>query len=97
MVAPIAVFGLQARGRTCASTNDAWRVRYVPATCCGMYPFAMARVGQDQLVMCIDESWVKALEPTKGQALFEAESGDAQSAFTPRGAAVSWRAFEVKM
>lgn len=76
MVAPIAVFGLQAGQNLCID-QDAWRVRYVP-NMLRMYPFAMARVGQDQLVMCIDESWQGF--GTEGQALFD-ESGE-PSAFT---------------
>lgn len=76
-VAPVAVFGLQAGQNLCVE-GEGWRVRYVPAVL-RTYPFAMARAGADQLVLCIDESW-KGFGQDKGDALFD-EQGE-PSAFT---------------
>jgi len=54
-VAPIAVFGLQPEQNLCVE-DGAWRVRYVPAVL-RLYPFALARVAADEMVVCMDESW----------------------------------------
>ena len=76
LVAPIAVFGLKGEQNLCIH-DDAWRVRYVPAML-RLYPFALARVAANEMVVCIDESWLGF--GAEGQALFEA-SGE-PSAFT---------------
>ncbi len=55
LVAPIAVFGLKAEQNLCID-NDKWRVRYVPAAL-RLYPFGLARVAPDQMVVCFDETW----------------------------------------
>lgn len=68
-VAPIAVFGLQAGQNLCIDDNG-WRVRYVPAVL-RLYPFALARVGPTEMVVCFDESWVGF--GNEGQALFNAQ------------------------
>lgn len=68
-VAPIAVFGLRAEQNLCIE-DDAWRVRYVPAVL-RLYPFALARVAADEMVVCVDESWPGL--GTEGQALFNAD------------------------
>lgn len=68
-VAPIAVFGLRAEQNLCIE-NDAWRVRYVPAVL-RLYPFALARVAADEMVVCVDEGWPGL--GTEGQALFNAD------------------------
>ncbi len=65
-VAPIAVFGLQAGQNLCTDANG-WRVRYVPAVL-RLFPFALARVGPSEMVVCFDESW--AGFGNQGQALF---------------------------
>ena len=52
-VAPIAVFGLQAGQNLCVDANG-WRVRYVPAVL-RLFPFALARVGPSEMVVCFDE------------------------------------------
>jgi hypothetical protein len=70
LVAPIAVFGLQPGQNLCIDADE-WRVRYVPAML-RTYPFAMARVGEDQLVLCIDETW-KGFGPSQGAELFDAD------------------------
>jgi hypothetical protein len=66
-VAPIAVFGLQAGQNLCTDANG-WRVRYVPAVL-RLYPFALARVGPSEMVVCFDESW--AGFGNQGEALFD--------------------------
>ena len=68
-VAPIAVFGLRAEQNLCID-NDAWRVRYVPAVL-RLYPFALARVAANEMVVCVDESWPGL--GAEGQALFNAD------------------------
>jgi SapC len=70
LVAPIAVFGLQPEQNLCIE-GDQWRVRYVPAVL-RMYPFAMARVEPDQLVLCFDEAWA-GFNAEHGEALFDAQ------------------------
>lgn len=76
-VAPVAVFGL-ARGENLYINRQAapatWRARYVPAMV-RAYPFTMARLGQDQYAVAIDESW-SGWSQTEGQALFD-EQGEA--------------------
>jgi len=68
-VAPVAVFGLQAGQNLCIE-GDKWRVRYVPAIL-RLYPFALARVAADEMVVCVDESWPGL--GSEGQALFDAD------------------------
>lgn len=68
-VAPIAVFGLQAGQNLCIDDNG-WRVRYVPAVL-RLYPFALARVGPTEMVVCFDESWTGF--GSTGQDLFNAQ------------------------
>ena len=72
-VAPIAVFGLQA-GQNLAVNADGWRTRYVPAAL-RLYPFALARVGENEMVVCFDESWFgfKDGADATGQELFNAQ------------------------
>lgn len=65
-VAPIAVFGLT-QGQNLCTDDQGWRVRYVPAVL-RLYPFALARVAANEMVVCIDESWRGF--GTEGQALF---------------------------
>ena len=69
LVAPIAVFGLKGEQNLCID-GDAWRVRYVPAML-RLYPFALARVAANEMVVCMDEGW--AGFGNQGQALFEAD------------------------
>ena len=75
-VAPIAVFGLRAEQNLCIDAG-AWRVRYVPAML-RLYPFAMARVAANEMVVCIDEAWSGF--GSTGEALFDASG--APTAFT---------------
>jgi len=75
-VAPIAVFGLQAGQNLCVDANG-WRVRYVPAVL-RLFPFALARVGPSEMVVCFDESWGGF--GSQGQPLFDDKGGP--SAFT---------------
>ena len=68
-VAPIAVFGLSAGQNLCVD-GDTWRVRYVPAMI-RLYPFALARVAPNEMLMVIDEAWAGIGD--KGEALFLAD------------------------
>jgi len=70
LVAPLAVLGVVADQNLCVD-GGRWRVRYVPALL-RLYPFAMARVSDTQLVVCIDES-AKGFSETEGQPLFNAD------------------------
>jgi hypothetical protein len=71
-VAPVAVFGLKPEQNLCIQ-NERWRIRYVPAIL-RFYPFAMARVNEQQVAVCVDSSWVGLNEST-GEALFT-DSGE---------------------
>ena len=66
-VAPIAVFGLSKQSNLCIEGNR-WRMQYVPAMI-RMYPFAMARTGDDQWVVCYDASSTR-FSITDGEPLF---------------------------
>lgn len=68
-VAPIAVFGLQQGQNLCIDAADRWRVRYVPAML-RTYPFAMARTGDTEMMLCVDEDWI-GLSETTGEPLFK--------------------------
>lgn len=70
-VAPIAVFGLQQGQNLCIDAADRWRVRYVPAML-RTYPFAMARTGETELLLCVDEDWI-GLSEASGEPLFKAD------------------------
>lgn len=76
-VAPVAVFGLQPAQNLCVE-NDLWRTRYVPLAL-RLYPFAMARVPPDQLVLVLDNSW-PGFQAERGEALFDGQGEP--SAFT---------------
>jgi SapC len=69
-VAPVAVFGLRARQNLYLEPSG-WRTPYLPAML-RVYPFAMARAAEDQLVMCYDASW-GGFSVTDGEALFESD------------------------
>ncbi len=68
--APVAIFGLQLGVNLCIEAGQ-WRTRYMPAAL-RLYPFAMARVAKDQMVVAFDESW-PGLQEGAGRALFEAD------------------------
>jgi hypothetical protein len=72
-VAPVAVFGVKA-DQNLAIHEGRWRVRYVPAML-RFYPFAMARLNENQLAVCIDASW-PGLQEDKGEPLFD-DKGEA--------------------
>jgi len=69
-VAPVAVFGLSAEENLFLD-GPRWGGRYLPAVL-RLYPFAMARVEPDQLLVCIDEAW-KGFNGETGEALFDAQ------------------------
>jgi len=66
-VAPIAVFGLVKQSNLCLEGNR-WRMHYVPAIV-RMYPFAVARTGVEQWVLCYDASSPR-FSLTDGEPLF---------------------------
>src|SRR5262245_58290540 len=69
-LAPVAVFGLS-QGENLYIEDGKWRADYVPAHL-RAYPFAIARAGDDKYALCMDQD-CKALNDTKGTALFEAD------------------------
>lgn len=76
-VAPVAVFGLKP-GQNLYLEPSGWRTAYLPAMM-RVYPFAMARAGKEELVMCYDASW-SGFSLSEGEPLFDADG--APSAFT---------------
>ncbi|MFN0185777.1 MAG: SapC family protein [Aquabacterium sp.] len=68
-IAPVALLGMKAGQNLCIQPDGRWRTRYLPVMI-RMYPFGMVRVGENQLVLCVDESW-GGLNRTTGNALFE--------------------------
>lgn len=70
--APVVVLGLS-QGENMMLDGDRWTGRYQPALI-RAYPFMMGRADNDQLVLCIDESW-KGWSTTEGQPLLD-EQGE---------------------
>lgn len=72
LVAPVAVFGLK-QGQNLfvegTGTDTRWKARYTPALM-RAYPFTMARVSEEQLAVCIDQSF-DGWSQTEGRALFD--------------------------
>lgn len=68
-VAPVAVFGIKPEQNLCLA-DERWRIRYVPAML-RFYPFAMSRLNDSQMAVCVDMAW-KGLNPDTGEALFTA-------------------------
>lgn len=66
--APVAVFGLT-QGENLFLDGTAWRADYIPAQL-RAYPFAMARLDNQQYAVCIDHTW-PGFSETLGTALFE--------------------------
>jgi hypothetical protein len=79
MVAPLVVLGVVPDQNLCVD-DGRWRVRYVPALL-RLYPFAMARVNDNQLLVCIDES-AKGFSETEGQPLFNADGQPSEFTLT---------------
>lgn len=69
-VAPVAVFGVTPNQNLCIDASG-WRTRYVPVLL-RMYPFALARAGDSEVVLCYDASW-PGFTLTEGESLFEAD------------------------
>lgn len=72
-VAPIAVFGLVDKENLYidAANGNRWRAMYVPAML-RLYPFGVARVDPQRVMVVIDEGWA-GWSQTEGQPLFDAE------------------------
>jgi hypothetical protein len=68
--APVAVFGL-AQGENLFLEGKRWLADYLPAQL-RAYPFAMARLDNQQYAVCIDHTW-PGFSDTQGTALFEAD------------------------
>lgn len=69
-VAPVAVLGVKPEQNLCVE-DGRWRIRYVPAML-RAYPFAMARVGENDIAVCADRSW-PGLGTDAGEPLFGAD------------------------
>ena len=72
-VAPMAVLGLTQGENLMLGADGSWAARYVPALLRG-YPFGLARTGDDNYVVVIDDK-AEALTGGEGQALFN-EQGE---------------------
>ncbi len=72
IVAPVAVFGLSLQENLFLD-GPIWRASYLPAVL-RLYPFALGRVDEDKLAVCIDSSW-EGFSESEGQALFD-DKGD---------------------
>lgn len=66
-MAPMAVFGL-AQGENLYLDGPRWTADYLPAQM-RMYPFAMARLNDEQFAVCIDRAW-EGFSETEGDRLF---------------------------
>jgi len=69
-VAPIAVFGLTRQDNLCIDRGT-WRTQYLPVVL-RVYPFAMARTGDDMWAVCYDAS-SQRFSLADGEALFGAD------------------------
>lgn len=69
-VAPVAVFGLT-KGQNLCLDGGGWRTGYVPVVL-RLYPFALARSGDDQYAVCHDANSTR-LSVTDGEPLFDAD------------------------
>lgn len=67
-LAPVAVFGLAAGENLFVEPGGGWRVPYMPAVL-RMYPFALARIDDNNLAVTIDTGW-SGLSQTEGERLF---------------------------
>jgi hypothetical protein len=76
-VAPVAVFGLASKQNLCLD-GGSWRTGYMPVLM-RMYPFALARAGGNETLLCYDASCPR-FSLTEGELLFEADG--TPSAFT---------------
>jgi hypothetical protein len=70
-VAPIAVFGLTRQSNLCIEAG-AWRTHYMPAVL-RMYPFAMARSGENMWAVCYDAGSPR-FSLSDGESLFGADA-----------------------
>jgi hypothetical protein len=71
-VAPLAVLGLKP-GANLFVKDGRWMADYMPAYL-RRYPFAMARIAEDEVAVCFDEQW-RGFSTTEGTPLF-AENGE---------------------
>jgi hypothetical protein len=67
-VAPVAIFGVLKDENLFLLPDGRWDAYYIPATL-RAYPFTMARVKEDQYVVCYDEAF-QGFSQTEGEALF---------------------------
>ena len=70
---PAVLFGLKSDENLFVSESGEWQGRYIPAFI-RRYPFVLADVGNEELVVCMDESH-PAVGDKDGQPLFTAEGG----------------------
>lgn len=66
--APIAVLGT-ARGENLYVESGRWRATMLPSQL-AMYPFCIARAGEDRYAVCIDQSWPGVVGTGAGERLF---------------------------
>jgi hypothetical protein len=76
-IAPVAVLGLANGENLFLKPDGSWTADYVPALL-RRYPFAMARVDNDTLALCIDEAY-GGFSQTSGERLMEADGQPTQA------------------
>ena len=71
-VAPVAVFGLAPGENLFLESSGQWNASYIPAQL-RAYPFALARVSEQQYTVCIDRTWQGLSDTAEapGTRLFE--------------------------
>lgn len=70
-VMPMVLLGLQNGENLFVDADGTWTSRYIPAFV-RRYPFTLAKAGDDQLVLCIDEDF-DGLNLKEGVALFDSD------------------------
>lgn len=70
---PFALLGLAPDTNLLVASDGRWLSGYVPAALRG-YPFQLARVQDDQWVLCIDESSDLIIDGPEGEAFFDADN-----------------------
>ena len=73
-----ALLGVQPDRNLFVGANGRWQGGYVPAALRG-HPFALARTGEDQLTLCIDEDSGLLTSPPDGEPFFGAEGKPTQA------------------
>jgi len=75
-IMPVVVLGLRNEENLFVTPEGSWRARYLPAFI-RRYPFVFAKAeGNDQVILCIDESFSGCNREGQGAALFDADGNE---------------------